>query len=135
MNAHEAPRRMRRLTSESLVFRGGQIGGKIDGRSAEGKFLARCEAEMVAQLGVEPTFTQRMLIRRASRALLRLELLDRKAAEGSWTDHDARTFGGLNNACRLFMKEIAAQAASGGKAKAKASDLSAIVGRHKASAP
>jgi hypothetical protein len=139
MNAHEAPRKMRRLTSESLAIRSGPIGGKIDGRSAEGRFLAKCEAELTAQLALAdaavPTFTQRMLIRRAARALLRIELLDEKMAAGSWTDHDARTYGGLNNAVRLFMKEIAAQAASGGKAKAKASDLSAIVGRHKASAP
>ena len=123
MNAHDPPRKMRRLTSESLVFRGGQIGGRIDGRSAEGRFLAKCEAELTAQLssalgGAPPSFTQAMLIRRAARALLRLELLDRKAAEGSWTDHDARTFGGLNNAVRLFMREIAMQARTpAGKAK------------------
>ncbi len=50
-----------------------------------------------------------MLIRRAARAMLRLELLDEKAAKGNWTDHDSRTFGGLNNAVRLLMREIAAQ--------------------------
>jgi hypothetical protein len=121
----------RRLTSESRVFRGGQIGGWIDESGAEGKFIKRVEAELTAQLGVEPSFTQQMLIRRAARALLRLELLDEKAAEGSWTDHDARTFGGLNNAVRLFMKEIAAQASAKGKAKAAPPDLGVIVSRHK----
>ena len=93
------------------MFRRGPIGGKINGRSAEGRFLAKCEAELTAQLGdAAPSFTQKMLIRRAARALLRIELLDEKAAQGNWTDHDARTYGGLNNAVRLFMKEIAAQA-------------------------
>ena len=109
------------------------IGGWIDGKSPEGKFLAEVEAELIAQLGVEPSFTQRMLIRRAARALLRLELLDAKAAKGDWTDHDARTFGGLNNAVRLLTREIALQAPKQGKAKP--SDLGVIVSRHKAAAP
>jgi hypothetical protein len=123
----------RRLTSESRVIRSNVIGGWIDGKSPEGKFLAEVEAELIAQLGVEPSFTQRMLIRRAARALLRLELLDAKAAKGDWTDHDARTFGGLNNAVRLLTREIALQAPKQGKAKP--SDLGVIVSRHKAAAP
>jgi hypothetical protein len=124
MNVANLPRKLRPLTSESRVIRGNAIGGKIDGRSAEGRFLAKCVAELTAQLGVEPSFTQAMLIRRAARALLRLELLDRKASEGGWTDHDARTFGGLNNAVRLFMREIALQAKASARAQAKPPELS-----------
>jgi hypothetical protein len=41
--------------------------------------------------------------------LLRLELLDAKMSSGSWTDHDARTFGGLNNALRLALRELGVQ--------------------------
>jgi hypothetical protein len=123
VNAHEPPRKLRRLTSESRVIRSGALGGKIDGRSAEGRFLAKCERELTAQLMAEPSFTQTMLISRAARALLRIELLDEKAAAGNWTDHDARTYGGLNNAVRLFMREIAAQAKAT-STKAKLPDLS-----------
>jgi hypothetical protein len=94
---------------ESRVFKRGVLGDGIDARSREGRFALKCEAELLAQIGAEPTFAQKMLVRRASRAMLRLELLDEKAAKGNWTDHDARTFGGLNNAVRLLMREIAAQ--------------------------
>lgn len=120
MNVVDRPLKTPRLTGESRVLRGGQIGGWIDGRSAEGRFLAKVERGLAAQLGgATPTFVQKMLFRRAARALLRLELLDEKAAAGSWTDHDARTFGGLNNAVRQFVREIAAQASlPAGKAKA-----------------
>jgi hypothetical protein len=71
MTAVEAPRKLRPLTSESRVLRGGPIGGWIDGRSAEGRFLAHCERELTAQLGegVTPTFVQTMLIRRAARVM------------------------------------------------------------------
>jgi hypothetical protein len=62
VNAHEPPRKLRRLTSESRVIRSGALGGKIDGRSAEGRFLAKCERELTAQLMAEPSFTQTMLI-------------------------------------------------------------------------
>jgi hypothetical protein len=84
----------------------GVIGDAIDGRSKEGKFLRRCEAELVAHVDGSPSFAQKLLIRRAARAMLRLELLDAKMASGSWTDHDARTFGGLNNALRLALREL-----------------------------
>ncbi len=42
----------------------------------------------------------------APRAMLRLELLDAKMSSGDWTDHGARTFGGLNNALRLARREL-----------------------------
>ena len=36
----------------------------------------------------------------------RLETLDAMMATGSWTDHDAKTFGGLNNALRLALRKL-----------------------------
>ena len=47
MNVANLPR----LTSESRVLRGGQIGGWVDGRSPEGRFLAKVERSLVAELG------------------------------------------------------------------------------------
>jgi hypothetical protein len=94
------------LAPHCRALRRGVIGDAIDGRSKEGRFLRRCEAELTAHVGGSPSFAQTLLIRRAARAMLRLELLDAKMASGSWTDHDARTFGGLNNALRLALREL-----------------------------
>jgi hypothetical protein len=59
------------------VFSRGSL-GEIDGRSREGKFLRRIEADLVAQVGGSPTFAPSLLIRRAARSMLQLELLDAK---------------------------------------------------------
>jgi hypothetical protein len=134
MNAHQAPLKPRRLTSESTVFRRGPIGDRVNGNTAEGRFLAKVERELIAEIGGNPTFSQMLLIKRCSMAMLRLHLLDEKMASGSWTDHDGRVFGGLNNSVRLLLREINALAVKG-KAKARALDLGDIVSRHKASAP
>jgi hypothetical protein len=99
-----------RLGPHCRSLRRGVIGDAIDGRSREGKFLRKCEAELIAHCGGSPSFTQRLMIRRCARAMLRLELLDGKMEDGSWTDHDARTFGGLSNALRLMLRELGLRA-------------------------
>jgi hypothetical protein len=43
--------------------------------------------------------------------MLKLELLDSKMTSGNWTDHDARTFGGLNNVVRLCLRELGVKSA------------------------
>ena len=110
MNAVDSPRKLRALSSESRLFRRGVLGDRVDGRSREGRFLTKCERELVAQVGGAPSFTQRLLIRRLARGMLRLELLDEKMTAGTWTDHDARTFGGLSNAVRLLARELGVKA-------------------------
>ena len=97
------------------ALRRGVIGDEIDGRSREGKFLRKCEAELVAQIGGEPSFAQRLLARRIARVMLKLELFDAKMARDSWTDHDARTYGGLSNSLRLMLRELGLKAASTAK--------------------
>ena len=43
--------------------------------------------------------------------MLKLGLFDAKMTAGSWTDHDARTYGGLSNALRLMLRELGLKAA------------------------
>ncbi len=111
----------------SRMFSRGSLGSDIDGRSREGKFIRRVEAELAQHIGGEPNFAQRLLIRRAARAMLRLELLDSKMGSGDWTPHDAREFGTLNNALRLCLKELGIQPSVADKAPPS---LDAIAARH-----
>jgi hypothetical protein len=97
---------MRKLTSESRVLRRGSLGDLIDARSREGRFLTAVERELTQHVGGAPSITQKLLIRRLARGLLRLELLDERVARGEWTDHDARTFSALSNQVRLLTKEL-----------------------------
>jgi hypothetical protein len=129
----DSPAMKRPVKPESLVLKRGALGSGIDGRSVEGKFIRRIEAELIDQLGDNPTFAQLLLVRRASRAALKLELYDRKLAGDEVTTHDGRMYGGLSNNLRLLLREIEAHAVA--KRKAKTPSLDEIVARHKASAP
>jgi hypothetical protein len=95
-----------RIGPYSRLLSRGAIGGSIDGRSREGRFLRAFEAELTKHIGGNPTVTQRVLIRRAARAMLRLELFDEKMAAGEWTDKDGKVYGGLSNSIRLIMREL-----------------------------
>jgi hypothetical protein len=72
MNAVDPPRKLWALSAESRVLRRGVLGDRVDGRSREGRFLTKIERELTRQIG-QPSFTQKLLIRRLSRAMLRLE--------------------------------------------------------------
>ena len=79
---------------------------------------------MTRQLGA-PSFTQKLLIRRLARVMLRLELIDEKSmGRGTLTDHDARTFSALSN--RLTARELGLKAAPAEKLP----DLSDILAEH-----
>jgi hypothetical protein len=110
MVSHASAHRIAPISPHCRALRRGSLGDSIDGRSREGKFLRKCDAELVAQIGGEPSFAQSLLIRRAARALLQLEILDKKMATGNWTGHDGRTQSGLNNAVRLCLRELGVKA-------------------------
>lgn len=57
-----------RLKPDSRALGRGALGDAIDGRSREGKFIRRIEAELLDQLGANPSFAQLLLVRRAARA-------------------------------------------------------------------
>jgi hypothetical protein len=108
MNAVDPVRKIRGLTAHSRVLRRGSLGDGVDGRSREGKFLVRIEAELLAPFGSAPSFGQKLLARRAARLALQLELFDEKAAKGKdWSAHDLRTYHALQNGLRLLVRELA----------------------------
>jgi hypothetical protein len=135
MNAVDPVRRMRALSAESRVLRRGVLGDRVDGRSREGRFLTQIERELVAQIGGSPSFTQKLLIRRLARGMLRLELLDEKQTAGkALSAHDGRSFSALSNQVRLIARELGLKAAPAEKTP----DLSDILAEHalrKAPAP
>ena len=79
--------------------------GDMDGNSWEAKFVKTLEAKYVEQAGGNPDHALRRLIVRLVRLELRMELFEQKP-QTEWTDHDGRTFGGLNSAFRLLNREF-----------------------------
>jgi hypothetical protein len=84
----------------------GSVGSVIDGRSLQGRFLRRIEGELTAQLGGAPSFAQRLLIRRISRMMLRLDQFDSRLGAGTMTELDQKIYGALCNHVRLGLREI-----------------------------
>ena len=107
-------------------MRRGSLGG-LSGRSREGRFVTQVERQIEAQIG-EPSALQRLLIRRLSRAMLRLELLDEKVMAGASTDHDARSFSALSNVVRLTARELGLKAAEPDKPASLSDYLTAKAG-------
>ena len=102
--ARAASKRPNRAYSRILA---GGAGGTANGNTREGRFVKAMERELLAQIGGEPTFTQRLLIRRVTKMMALAERLDEKLTTGdTWTPHDARTFGGLNNAIRVALRDL-----------------------------
>jgi hypothetical protein len=111
VNAVDPPLKLPHLTALSRVLRRGSLGDQIDGRSREGRFLRDVERELLAPLGAQPSFGQRLLARRAARLAVRLELFDEKAAQGKdWSAHDLRTYHALQNGLRLLVRELGLKA-------------------------
>jgi hypothetical protein len=96
-----------RIGPHSRAFKDGSLGLSVDGRSSEGRYIRRVIAELTAQLGRDPTFAEGLLIRRAARASLILDLFDSKImAGGAWTQVDANTMSGVAGSLRLILREL-----------------------------
>jgi hypothetical protein len=106
------PLKIKSKGPHSRGFARGAIGSAWDGRSAEGRFLKKVEHSLLDQLGHEPSFAETILIRRAARTTLQLELLDQKFTSGNWTMVDGNIQGGLANNLRLILREIGISATS-----------------------
>ncbi len=66
---------------------------KIDGRSADGRFLRRVRAELAQHVGGKPSATQYALIDRIAWLRLRIAAMDGNTALAKpMTEHDSRTY-------------------------------------------
>jgi hypothetical protein len=67
---------MKQVGPYSRTLLRGAIGDAVDGRSREGRFMRAYEQSLVQHVGGEPTAVQRVLISRATRLAMHIELMD-----------------------------------------------------------
>jgi hypothetical protein len=80
----------KRLGPHSHIIDRGAVGDKIDASSREGLFLRAYERMLTEHVGGHPTVTQKIVIARACRIALHLELLDEQVfcTGKALTQHD-----------------------------------------------
>jgi hypothetical protein len=104
---------------------------KLDRRTREARLLATKRAELTRHVGGAPNDIQRVLIERASRLLLYLEVMDRETLEaGTMSERNSRQYLAWQNSLRLCLRELGVKAAP---ASAPPS-LDLIVSRHRRAA-
>jgi hypothetical protein len=112
----EQPKKRRRAalgphTREHRLLEG------LDWRTREGRVLIDARAELTAHVGGNPNSVQKVLIERAARLRLFIELMDARALEaGTMTEHDSRMYLAWVNALRLCLREIGVDEAKPAKA-------------------
>jgi hypothetical protein len=81
---------------------------RLDGRTKEARRLKTIAADLAAHLGgpelVNPA--QRLMIERIAVDLVRLEKLDAKAANGTFTEYDGRVGHAMRNSIRLALRDL-----------------------------
>ena len=79
---------------------------QLDARTLPGRLARDLGAELAEYIGGNPTIAQRLLIERIIKMKMQLDAFDAKLEKGPWTAHDTRTYGGINNAYRLTLREL-----------------------------
>ena len=98
----------------SRVIDRGAVGGLIDGRSREGRFLRRYERMLTDHVGGNPSIVQRALISRGARLALHLELMDERSLAGDhvFTVHDHNHYISWSNALARLLGRLGLKAAA-----------------------
>jgi len=80
---------------------------KIDGRSADGRFLRRVRADLALHCGGKPSATQHALIDRIAWLRLRIAAMDsRTASAKQMTECDSRTYLAWVGTLSRLMREL-----------------------------
>jgi hypothetical protein len=92
----------------------GAVGGLIDGRSREGRFLRAYERQLTEHCGGAPSVVQRQLIARAARIALHLELMDERSLAGDhvFTQHDHTHYVSWSNSLARMLARLGLQPAA-----------------------
>jgi hypothetical protein len=79
---------------------------KLDRRTKEARLLEEVRADLIRHIGGQPTVTQRHVIERCAWLSLRVALLDRKMATGSFSPHDNREFLACSEALTKLLAKL-----------------------------
>jgi hypothetical protein len=92
----------------------GAVGGLIDGRSREGRFLRAYETMLTDHVGGSPSIVQRCMIQRAARIACHLELMDERSLAGDhvFTTHDHLHYVSWSNALARLLDRLGLQPAA-----------------------
>jgi hypothetical protein len=100
---------------------------KIDGRTKESRLMAAARAELTRHVGGSPSHVQRVLIERAARLMLYVEIMDRETLEaGTMSERNSRQYLAWSNSLRLTLRELGVKAAP----TEKPPDLRDILAEH-----
>jgi hypothetical protein len=80
--------------------------GWLDGRTREAKFLGRYQAMLLQHLGGSPSALEVVLIRRAARIALQLELLDSEVALRRPDKRRLREYAALNSGLIRILRSL-----------------------------
>jgi hypothetical protein len=123
-------RRLARPYAKALDLRSLGSLGRLDRRTHPGRLARDLGAELIEHIGGNPTVTQRLLIERTIKMNLQLDALDAKLERGEWTANDQRTYGALNNALRLALRELEGMGPRT-RNKKKGPDLDELIAGHR----
>lgn len=99
---------VRKLGPHSRAFARGAVGVAVHGNSKEGRFLRAVERELTQHIGGSPSAAQRMLISRAARLALQLEMMDEAAlaAGGAMSEGNSRRYLAWSNTLSRTLREL-----------------------------
>ena len=101
-----SPVKLRPIGPHSRALSRGAVGDGLDGRSREGRFIRQAERELLNQLGGDPPFAQRALVRHAVRLMLAAEKFDGHLGGSAVTSIDAAQLGGLSSALLEVLRDL-----------------------------
>jgi hypothetical protein len=83
------PRGHNGSTLSLVVFATAASGQWVQIPRLDSSFLRAVEADLIEHTGGVPTTTQKILIHRCARLVLRLDVFDERLTDGEMTSHDA----------------------------------------------
>lgn len=98
--APKSPSKFGRVGPYSRTLQNGALGKVLDGRSRWGRFVRAYERMLRQHLGGDPSAIQSVLITRAVRLALHVEMMDERSLMKSMTDIDTRNYLAWANTLR-----------------------------------
>lgn len=100
---------------------------KLDRRTKEARLLEAARASLTRHVGGAPNDIQRVLIERASRLMVYIEVMDRETLEtGTMSERASRQYLAWSNSLRLTLRDLGMKAAP----SEKLPDLGDILAEH-----